>query len=356
MGLTFHWRLPKGGETRGWTRAAAEKMAQTGIPDLIAQQAFCRRAEAAGIQGLLVDIGAENPDPLLLAAAISLGGARVEMIIACRSGLWHPTTFVQQFNTLSHLVPGGISLNVVAGNSPNELRYYGDFLPHEERYARTEEFLAVCHEFWQGRTPVNFAGKYYTVGGGALNTPFVGVTASPGIFIAGGSRQAHDLAIRRGTCWMRLADRPEAIATEAREVLAAGRQVGLRLSVICRATREEALLAAQRLVAGLRPAVGDHQEEARFVGSSDSVSMRRTFQLAADEWLTPTLWTGAVRSHGAPSMALVGTPREVAAALLEFGSAGVSQFILSGWPKLDEMVFFGDHVIPLVRAAERPSD
>ena len=44
---------------------------------------------------------------------------------------------------------------------------------------------------------------------------------------------------------------------------------------------------------------------------------------------------------------------DVAAAIMEYERAGVSQFILSGWPKAEEMIFFGERVLPLVRALER---
>jgi alkanesulfonate monooxygenase len=135
-------------------------------------------------------------------------------------------------------------------------------------------------------------------------------------------------------------------------VLAAGKQVGLRMSTICRPTRAQALAAARELVADIDPQ-RDSGAEANFVRDSDSVSIRAAYRLAEEEWLTPTLWTGAVRSHGAPAMSLVGSPREVADALLEYGRAGVSHFILSGWPKLDEMAFFGREVLPLIREAEQ---
>ncbi|MGH9894610.1 MAG: LLM class flavin-dependent oxidoreductase, partial [bacterium] len=69
--------------------------------------------------------------------------------------------------------------------------------------------------------------------------------------------------------------------------------------------------------------------------------------------LTPWLWTGAVRSHGAPAIAMVGTPEEIASALMEYRSIGVSQFILSGWPKIEEMIYFGREVIPRVRKIEQ---
>ena len=177
MNLKFHWRLLQGGETPNMTRAIEGMRRETGLPDLERQAEFCRRAEQCGIIGLLTDIGATKPDPILLSAALGMATEKIEFIVAYRSGLIPPTTFVQQLNTLSSLIQGRFSLNIVAGHSPLEQRYYGDFLSHDERYPRTEEFLAICHAFWRGDDPVNFHGKYYRIEDGRLNTPFVSKAA-----------------------------------------------------------------------------------------------------------------------------------------------------------------------------------
>ena len=71
------------------------------------------------------------------------------------------------------------------------------------------------------------------------------------------------------------------------------------------------------------------------------------------EWRTRCLWTGAVPHLGPPSMALVGSPEEVAAAILEYKAVGVSQFLFLGWPDHEEMAIFGREVLPLVRRAEQ---
>jgi alkanesulfonate monooxygenase len=352
--LRFHWRLLQGGEIRDVaTRATGASRRATGLPDLEHQIEFCRQAETSGITGLLTDIGAAKPDPILLAAGLGLATERVEFIVAYRSGLTLPTTFVQQLNTLSALVNGRVSLNIVAGHSPLEQRYYGDYLGHHERYARTEEFLAICRAFWADDGPVNFSGKYYRIEGGKLNTPFISPDRSyPELFIGGGSDDARSLAISQGTLWMRLADTPENLKVSVAPVLAAEKEVGLRMSIIARASREEALHAAYRLVAGLNPSLRDGEEEKRFMLKSDSVSISETYALAENEWLNPWLWTGAVRTHGAPAVALVGSYEEVAQALIAYARVGVTQFILSGWPKLDEMILFGKEVLPRVRKLE----
>jgi alkanesulfonate monooxygenase len=354
MRLKFHWRLLQGGEIRSvTTRATGASQRATGLPDLEHQIEFCRQAEAAGITGLLTDVGASKPDPILLAAALGLATERIEFIVAYRSGLTLPTTFVQQLNTLSALVNGRVSLNIVAGHSPIEQRYYGDYLAHHERYARTEEFLSICHAFWKNSGAVNFSGQYYRIEEGKLNTPFVSPHRSfPELFIAGGSDEARSVAISQGTLWMQLADTPENLRSSVLPVLAAGKEVGLRMSIIARPTREEAVRAGYELLAELDPSMRDWENEARFILKSDSVSISATYALAENEWLNSWLWTGAVRTHGAPAISLVGSFEEVAHALIDYAEIGVTQFILSGWPKLKEMILFGREVLPRVRKLE----
>jgi alkanesulfonate monooxygenase len=354
MTLEFHWRLLQGGETANMTRAAEGGRRETGLPDLGRQTEFCRYAEQCGITGLLTDIGATKPDPILLAAALGMATQNIEFIVAYRSGLIPPTTFVQQLNTLSALIDGRFSLNIVAGHSPLEQRFYGDFLSHDERYPRTEEFLAICHAFWAGDGPVNFEGNYYRIQDGLLNTPFVArVRKSPYIFVGGGSEGARKLAISQGSCWMRLADTPAKLMSGAKSVLDAGKELGLRVCVICRPTREAAIQAASALVSDLDPVLREREQEREFIRRSDSISIRQGYENADDQWPTPWLWTGAVRSHGSAAVAIVGNPDEVASAFIEYGRIGITQFIVSGWPKLEEMIIFGRDVIPLVRQKER---
>jgi alkanesulfonate monooxygenase len=161
--LRFHWRLPQGGERAGASRALQASLAETGLPDLGRQTEFCCCAEQCGIDSLLVDFGWSKPDPILLSVALGMATKKIKLIVAYRSGLIGPTSFVQQLNTLAHLVQGRFSLNIVAGHLPEEQRYYGDFLAHDERYDRTEEFLAICNALWRREPEVNFRGNYYRI-------------------------------------------------------------------------------------------------------------------------------------------------------------------------------------------------
>jgi alkanesulfonate monooxygenase len=356
--LRFHWRLLQRGEQSGVTRAGQSESMEAGLPDLEAQVDFCRQAEESGIDSLLVDINFAKPEPMMLATALGVKTRAVTFMVAIRSGVISPALFAQQVNTLSALTNGRVNLNVVAGHSPDEQHFYGDWLSHDERYARTAEFLEICHGLWDRNGGVNFRGKYLQVEDARINTPFVSPSrTAPEIFIGGNSDAARDLALRYGTCWMRLGDTPGNVANIAASVLSAGKELGLRLSIICESSREEALKAAQQLVAGAEAKPHNSEGERRFVQESDSHSIRSQYAIAESEWLTPWLWTGAVRTHGAPSIALVGTPSTVASAILEYKRAGVTHFIFSGWPKLEAMKRFGREVLPLVRELENiPAD
>jgi alkanesulfonate monooxygenase len=347
--VKFHWRLLTGGEIQGGSRAHQDSLASTGLPDIEARLRFCRRAEELGIDSLLTAFDWARPDPILLSAALGLATEKIKFIIAYRSGLICPTSFVQQLNTLSTLINGRFSVNVVAGEQPPEQHCYGDWLPHDERYARTGEFLAICRAFWQRDEPVNFNGRYYKVEGGKINTPFVSPDRDfPELFIAGGSPQSRELAISQGTLWMRMADTPRNMREKGADVLAAGNELGVRCAIIGGRTRGEALAKAYALVAEKR-GFDDSAGEREFMRNSDSVNVRTTYALAENEWLTPWLWTGAVRTHGAPSVAILGSPREIADGIEELIEAGITQFIFGGWPKMESMEFFGEEVLPQIR-------
>jgi len=352
--LRFHWRLLQRGEQSGVTRAGQTDSIETGLPDLPAQVNFCRRAEESGIDSLLVDINFAKPEPMMLATALGIKTRAVTFMVAIRSGVISPTLFAQQVNTLSALTNGRVSLNVVAGHSPDEQHFYGDWLSHDERYARTAEFLEICRGLWNRNGGVNFRGKYLQVEDARINTPFVSPSrTSPEIFVGGGSDSARDLALRYGTCWIRLGATPRNVASAVGAVLNADKELGLRLSIVCENSRKEALRAAQEVVASAESKLRNSQEERRFVQESDSCSIRSRYAVAESEWLTPWLWTGAVRTHGAPAMALVGTPSTVASAILEYKRVGVTHFVFSGWPKREAMIRFGREVLPIVRELER---
>jgi alkanesulfonate monooxygenase len=156
---------------------------------------------------------------------------------------------VQQLNTVSALTDGRVSFNIVAGSSSEEQHGYGDFLSHDERYERAEEFLAVCNSFWRANGDVDFDGKYSRVERGRIATPFVSEKrASPEIYVSGHSEPSEQLAYSQGTCWLRVAEDPAKLAPVVARARTRGVGVCLRVCLLCRPTREEAIRVAESLL------------------------------------------------------------------------------------------------------------
>ena len=349
--------LPKGGEVDLQGQQTAYEAARYRImstsstsaaprPDMEGWSYFARHAEEAGIDSILISFSRYEPDPLLVSCALGLVTTKLKFIAAYRSGLAQPTTFVQQVNTVSGLIGGRVSINIVAGSSKEEQYGYGDFLAHDERYARAEEFLAVCRSFWSSETEVNFEGKYYRVEHGKLATPFLapGRTA-PEIYISGHSEASARLAFAQGSCWLRVIDTPEKLEPHVARARACGIAVCLRLAIMCRPTRAEAYKAVEALLPE------DKREST--IALKDDSQMYREKVSGDDFWLNRSLWTGLAPHYGPVWTTLLGSPEELAEAFLAYKAIGVSEFIISGWPEVDEMIRFGREVIPRVREAER---
>ena len=349
--LRFHWSLSQAGDK---LRRAQATVKMSGLFDLGRQIQVCRQAEKNGIESMLMAIGFTRPDPLQLAIAIGLQTEKIKFMVACRSGLISPTFFVQQMNTASALLPGRILLNIVCGHTPHELRYYGDFLDHDERYRRTGEFLAVCRGLWSGVFPYSIQGEYYKIENARLHTPFFGNGRNgPEIFVGGNSGEAADLAIQYGSCLWRFPAAPSDLEGQIRPVLDHGVEAGFLTSIIARPTRDAALAAAAALIESVgTEARAVHQQVA---ASVDSQGFRSVYEMAmgGPSWITPCLWTGAVPYLGAPSIALVGSFEEIADAIMAYKKNGITQFLFMGWPDFEEMEYFGSGVLPLIRAREQ---
>lgn len=350
----FHWSLSQAGD-KFRRRCSLERM--PGRLSLESQLELCRQGERCGIESMLMAMGFMRPDPTLLSIALGLRTETMKFMIACRSGLISPAYWVQQINTVSALLPGRICVNLVCGHTPHELHSYGDFLSHDERYERTGEFLAVCRALWAAGpcgAGVDFQGKHYRVEKGQLRTPFVSSDrVTPEIFIGGNSDQAAALAVNHGDCLWRFPDRDENLQPHCELLKSAHKQVGLMLSLITRPTHEEALQASRALLAQFDIDAGTSRPE--FASRSESIGLRSLYASAAEqpEWLTSSLWTGAVPYLGSPAIALVGSFEEVAAALQHYRSMGITQFMFTGWPDIEEMEYFGHGVLPILSQAAK---
>lgn len=336
--VKFHWALPVDAKPNG-KEAQRDTSGQIDIERLVQ---FVRLADESPIDSLLTPFGFHMPDPFPLLGMLSSHTKRIKFLLAYRPGLMSPTLFAQQMNTLSQLLPHRLDLNVVAGFSPEEQAYYGDHLSHDDRYARSSEFMSIVNALWNDHSPVSKSGQYYNVKEARLNTSFIG--GKPKVYLSGNSKIAQSQAANGIDCWLRYADTPESIKP-AVDIFRAhsDMNVGLRLSIVSGKTRAEALDRAAQVVHN--PDLKWKSFLKEFVLRSDSSAVKNTFGLSERaEWLDDFLWTGAVPYRGGPAMAIVGSYAEVAAYLNKFIDAGVKEFILSGWPTDEELIRFSTDI------------
>lgn len=156
--LRIHWCSP----LDSGQQKASEKY-DTGALDFAGIVDFAKEADELGIDSLLMGISYHMPDPLPMIGALVRETDRVKFILAYRPGLVPPTLFTQIVNTVSWMSDKRISLNLVAGISPDEQAYYGDFVAHDGRYERTGEFLDILNRFWSGESPLTYHGKHYRI-------------------------------------------------------------------------------------------------------------------------------------------------------------------------------------------------
>ncbi|MGW9494098.1 LLM class flavin-dependent oxidoreductase [Streptomyces prasinus] len=361
MTVRLHWFLPTTGDDRGVvgvTAADSLRSRDTGRPptlDYLTQVA--RAAEAAGFEAVLTPTGSDCEDSWLTTAALIPQTTRLKFLVAFRPGVIAPPLAAQMAATYQRLSGGRLLLNIVTGSDADEQRSYGDFLGHDERYARTDEFLGLLRTAWSGQ-PYAFEGVHYRVAGGTLRRP---PRTPPPVFFGGSSQAALPVAARHADTYLTWGEPPAAVARKIARVReladAQGRELsyGIRLHVISRDTAEEAWAEADRILDTLDPAAV-RAAQRRFA-ASESTGQRAMAALSGGRTdkleVHPNLWAGFGLVRPGAGTALVGSHEQVAERIEEYASLGLEHFVLSGQPHLEEALRFGECVRPLLASRGR---
>ena len=120
------------------------------LADVIGTYDLYRGGPETAIQEA-VQIPANDPMPLIPAMATAtehLGFAFTSSVLQVP-----PFTFARQISTLDHITRGRIAWNIVTSYLPNAGTNLGlgGLPPHDERYARAEEYLEVAYKLWEGK-------------------------------------------------------------------------------------------------------------------------------------------------------------------------------------------------------------
>ncbi|MGW4940208.1 LLM class flavin-dependent oxidoreductase [Actinoplanes sp. NPDC004185] len=348
--MQFHWFLPTAGDSHGITSGgqAAATVTTERPPELGYLALVARAAERLGFTGVLTPTGTFCEDAWLTTAALLTETSTLRFLVAFRPGLVSPTLAAQMASTYQRISGGRLMLNVVTGGESTEQRRFGDWLDHDQRYARTAEFVQVLRGAWSGE-PFDFTGEHYRIEGATTRQP---PDPAPPIFFGGSSPPALRVAAEHVDTYLTWGEPPDAVAAKLAAVRAlTDRRLtyGIRLHVITRDTADEAWAAARALLDRVPEAAVTAARE-RFA-RTESEGQRRMAQLAGGDSLevSPNLWAGFGLVRPGAGTALVGSHAEVAERLSEYHALGIDHVILSGQPHLEEAYRFGEGVLPLLK-------
>jgi FMNH2-dependent dimethyl sulfone monooxygenase len=326
----------------GWLRNVPDE-AMDASWDYVSRLA--RRSEEIGYDLTLIaelnlnDIkGVEAPalDAWSTAAALAAVTRRLELMVAVRPTFHLPALLAKQAANIDHISNGRLSLNVVSSWWADEARKFGvHFEQHDDRYARTSEWLDIVDALWK-RDHVSYEGNYYKVEDSIVQ-PKPLSRPRPVIYAGGESEAAKNLIASKCDAYVMHGDPPERVQAKIsdlsarRERFGLGRmKFGVAAYAIVRDSEREAQVELKRIT--------DVKQSAAGYGNYQ-------------QWLANTqleqrvsLEDYSVSNRGLRS-GLVGTPEQVAERVAEFEDAGVGLLLLQFSPQYEEMERFAAQVI-----------
>ncbi|HEY6922907.1 MAG TPA: LLM class flavin-dependent oxidoreductase [Steroidobacteraceae bacterium] len=326
----------------GWLRNVADEGMQASW-DYVRRLA--QRSEQIGYDLTLIaelflnDIkGIDAPalDAWTTAAGLAAVTQSLELMVAVRPTFHSPALLAKQAANIDHICNGRLALNVVSSWWSDEARRYGvHFEQHDDRYARTAEWLHIINEAWSApRT--TFSGKYYGVQD-LIVEPKPVRRPRPVIYAGGESEAAKNLIVRSCDAYVMHGDPPERIAAKIADMRrrrdAAGlppMKYGVAGYAIVRETEREAREEIARIT-DVKPGSPGYENYRDWLANTQ-LEQRVTLE----EY--------SVSNRGLRS-GLVGTAEQVAERVAAFEQAGADLLLLQFSPQLEEMESFAAGVI-----------
>ena len=326
----------------GWLRNVDDENMQA-TWDYVKKLAI--RSEAIGFDLSLIaelnlnDIKGEQApslDAWSTAAALAAVTQTQELMVAVRPTFHNPALLAKQAANIDHISGGRLSLNVVSSWWRDEATKYGvGFEQHDDRYARTAEWLSVLDGVWKN-DGFNFQGKFYNVTNNTLQPKPV-TTPRPPIYAGGESEAAKDLISSTCDGYVMHGDEPATIGKRIRDMKERREKKGL--------PPMQYGVAAYSIIRDNETAV--KQELARITDVRPGSPGYNNYQ----QWLSGTqleqkvsLEDYSVSNRGLRS-GLVGTPTQIQDRIGAFEKEGVDFFLLQCSPQLEEMERFADAII-----------
>jgi FMNH2-dependent dimethyl sulfone monooxygenase len=282
--------------------------------------------------------GVEAPslDAWSTAAALAAVTERIELMVAVRPTFHLPALLAKQAANIDHISGGRLTLNVVSSWWAEEARKYGvTFEQHDDRYARTREWLDVLDGTWK-QDHFSYSGKYYRVEDNVLEPKPVS-QPRPTLYAGGESPAAKELIAEKCDAYLMHGDPPERVGEKIKDLRE--RRAKYSLPPLKYGVAGYAVVRETQREAG--------DEVRRITDVQQSAAGYANYQ----EWLAGTqleqrvsLEDYSVSNRGLRS-GLVGTAEQVAERLAEFEKVGVDLVLLQFSPQMEEMDQFAKTVI-----------
>ena len=324
---------------------------------------FVRAHETSGFDTGLVGYGATGVDGFSIASHALHVTEKFRVLIAHRPGFAQPTLVARKLATLDNLTGGGrVAMHFITGGDETDQHRDGDFVPHDDRYRRTAEYMEVIRRTLTSDEPFDYEGEFYRFEG-AYSTVKPATDAGIPLYFGGASGPALEAGAKNADTYMLWGEPLAAIADRIAQIREVSAQYGrsprfsISLRPILGETEGEAWARAQE--------IGDRTEE-RVKGrnfadpgvrrNQSSVGAERLRAFAAEgDVLDERLWMRVARltGSGGNSTALVGTAEQVTDALLKYIQLGLSTVLIRGFDPLGDAIDYGRELIPRLREATR---
>ena len=315
--------------------------------------------EESGYDRVLVAQTARCADSMVVGSWVAAATQRLRLMIAHRPGFVAPTMAARMLATLDQFSGGRCGVHIITAASDLEIQNDGDYSTKEERYARSVEYVDVLRRIWSSAEPIDYEGAHYRFTGGFSEVKpvagqaipvFWGGTTAPGVEGAGACADIY--AIGGGTV-DRTRDMVGLVKAAADRH---GRSLEFCMSIrIIMADNHE---AAWDRANDLFDKIVAHQNKHGFVGRDQGeYNERRVAQaMAYKNSVDPCLWTALTEATKGRStvLSLVGSPDELAEALLAYHAVGIDRFLITGFDPIGDAQYIGRELIPRLkrRAAE----
>jgi len=330
-------------------------------------EAMAKAQEYVGFDRVLVAFNSTSAESILIAQHVANVTQRLKLMIAHRPGFTAPTLAARQLATLDQISRGRVAVHIITGGNDVELAQDGDHLTKDERYARTSEYLDIVRQEWTSATPFDYVGNHYRVDRGFGDIKPYSASGIP-VYFGGASDAAIAVAGKHADVYALWGETYEQVRELVSRVRAAAAPFGrtpkfsLSLRPVLADTEDQAWAKADQIVAqavALRERGGSgrspnnaRQNRPDGVGPANEGSRRLLDAAAKGRRLDKRLWTGIAALTGAQgnSTGLVGTPDQVADAMLDYYDIGITTFLVRGFDPLVDAIQYGRELLPRVRA------